>query len=99
MSPTDEAGEQWLATIREMRLGLERDWERAQDSLATLVRTEVAQGLAAAFFEQKRPWQRSDRLLTMIDSGALDHGAFIQKTPDMLAFYRRLLMAFEQEPA
>jgi cephalosporin hydroxylase len=90
--------ERWLTMLREMRLGVERDWERAQDALATLVRIQVAQGLAAAFFERKRPWEHNVHLAKMVDNGALDHGAFIQKTPEMLGFYRRLLTGFEREP-
>ena len=90
--------EQWLTMLGEMRRGVERDWEHAQDALATLVRTQIAQGLATAFFERKRPWEDNVHLAAMVENGALDHGAFIQKTPEMLGFYRRLLTGFEREP-
>jgi cephalosporin hydroxylase len=90
--------EQWLTMLGEVRRGVERDWERAQDALATIVRIQIASGLATAFFERKRPWEHNVHLATMVENGALDHGAFIQKTPEILGFYRRLLTGFEREP-
>src|SRR5712691_2306499 len=84
--------------LKEMRRGVERDWERAQDAIATLIRTQTAQGLAPAFFARKRPWEGNAELATLIEHGILNHAAFIQKTPLMLAFYRRLLTGLEREP-
>ena len=98
----DDAGasyDQWLATLGELRRSVEQEWERAQDSLATIVRTEVAAGLATAFFERKRPWEENVQLATLVETGALEHGAFIQKTPEILGFYRRLLTAFDRRPS
>jgi len=85
--------------LKEMRRGVERDWERAQDAVATLIRTQTAQGLAPAFFARKRPWEGNAELATLIEHGILNHAAFIQKTPLMLAFYRRLLTGLDREPA
>ena len=85
--------------LKEMRLGVERDWERAQDAVATLIRTQTAQGLAPAFFERKRPYEGNAQLAAMIENGILNHAAFIEKTPLMLAFYRRLLTGLDREPA
>src|SRR5947199_5879047 len=97
-TPRDEDALQWLTALGELRRGLENDWQRAQDALATIVRTQVAKGLAAEFFERKRPWEGNAHLLALVESGALDHGAFIQKSPEMFAFYRRLLTGFERQP-
>ena len=81
--------------LKEMR----RSWERAQDEVATLIRTQTAQGLAAAFFERKRPWEDDAQLAAMSENGLLNHAAFPQKLPHILAFYRRLLPMFDREPA
>ena len=80
--------------LREMRSGV----ERAQDAVATLIRTQTAQGLAAAFFERKRPWEDDAQLAAMSENGLLNHAAFPQKLPHILAFYRRLLPMFDREP-
>ncbi len=85
--------------LREMRRGVERDWALAQDAIATLIRTQTAQGLAPAFFHGKRPWERNPELTVMIENGLLDHAAFPQKLPHILAFYRRLLPMLDPEPA
>src|SRR5687767_7685972 len=84
--------------LGEMRRGVERDWERAQDAVATLIRTQTAQGMAPAFFERKRPYESNAQLAAMMENGLLHHAAFIQKTPLILAFYRRLLTGLEREP-
>jgi hypothetical protein len=84
--------------LREMRRGVERDWEKAQDAVATLVRTQTAQGMAPAFFTRKRPWEGNAELAKLIDDGVLDHAAFPQKMPFILAFYKRLLTGLDREP-
>ncbi len=84
--------------LKEMRRGVERDGERAQDAVATLIRTQTAQGLAPAFFERKRPYEGNAQLATMMENGLLNHAAFIQKSPLIFAFYRRLLTGLEREP-
>jgi cephalosporin hydroxylase len=85
--------------LNKMRRGVERDWEQAQDAIATLVRTQTAQGLAPAFFERKRPWEGNAQLMAMIENNLLNHAAFPQKMPYILAFYRRLLTMLDREPA
>jgi hypothetical protein len=85
--------------LKEMRRGVERDWERAQDALANLARMQTAQGLAPAFFERRRPWEGNAELTAMVENGLLDHAAFPQKMPHILAFYRRLLTTLDREPA
>ena len=97
-TPKEDEGLQWIAALGELRRSLESDWQRAQDALATIVRTQVAQGMAAEFFVRKRPWEANTNLAALVEQGALEHGAFIQKTPEILAFYRRLLTAFERTP-
>ena len=85
--------------LKEMRRGVERDWGHAQDAVADLIRTQTAQGLANAFFARKRPWEANAELAKMIEQGVLEHAAFPQKMPYMLAFYRRLLTGLDREPA
>jgi hypothetical protein len=84
--------------LSEMRRIVERDWERAQDAIATLIRTQTAKGLAPAFFERKRPWESNPQLEAMVANGLLNHAAFPQKMPYTLAFYRRLLTMLDREP-
>ena len=84
--------------LKEMRRGVERDWHRAQDAVATLIRTQTAQGLAEAFFTRRRPWEANAQLTAMEKNGILDHAAFPQKMPHVLAFYRRLLTGLDREP-
>jgi cephalosporin hydroxylase len=85
--------------LKEMRRGVERDWDRAQDAVAALIRTQTAQGMAPAFFTRRRPWEANAQLTAMIENGILDHAAFPQKMPHILAFYRRLLAGLDREPA
>lgn len=86
--------EQLYETLRGMR----DHWEGAQDAVASLVRTQAAQGLAAAFFERKRPWMDNALLAAMSESGLLNHAAFPQKLPHILAFYGRLLPVLDRKP-
>ena len=50
--------------LKEMRQGVERDWQRAQDAVADLIRTQTAAGMAPAFFranargKRTRSWLR-----------------------------------------
>ena len=69
----------------------------AQDAINTLVRLQVAQGLAPLFLEQFRPYERHDRLTAWIEQGLLNKAAFLQKTPALLQFYRRLLVGLEPQ--
>jgi len=84
--------------LKEMRRGVERDWHRAQDAVADLIRTQTAAGMAPAFFSRKRPWEANEQLAGMIENGILDHAAFPQKMPHILSFYRRLLTSLDREP-
>jgi cephalosporin hydroxylase len=109
MAPAEERGsrkpeeflrlyEQMDDLLKAMRACVERDREKAQDAVSTLVRVQTAQGLAAQFLDRKRPYEANAQLAAMIQDGLLHHAAFIQKAPRMLSFYRWLLFAFEQEP-
>jgi cephalosporin hydroxylase len=71
--------------------------ESAQDAINTLVRTQVAQGLAPLFLEQFRPYQSSERLSAWIEQGLLNRAAFMQKSPELLQFYKRLLVGLEPQ--
>ena len=85
--------------LKEMRRGVERDWNQAQDAIADLTRTQTAVGMAPAFFTRRRPWEANAQLTAMIENGILDHAAFPQKMPHILSFYRRLLTGLDREPA
>jgi cephalosporin hydroxylase len=71
--------------------------ENAQDAINTLVRTQVAQGLAPLFLEQFRPYQSNERLSALIEQGLLNRAAFMQKSPELLQFYKRLLVGLEAQ--
>jgi cephalosporin hydroxylase len=71
--------------------------ESAQDAINTLVRTQVAQGLAPLFLEQFRPYQSHERLSAWIEQGLLNRAAFMQKSPELLQFYKRLLAGLEPQ--
>ena len=71
--------------------------ESAQDAINTLVRTQVAQGLAPLFLEQFRPYQSNERLSALIEQGLLNRAAFMQKSPELLQFYKRLLVGLEPQ--
>lgn len=76
----------------------DQELEKAKDAIATLVRLQTAQGLAARFMEGKRPYEQNPQLKALIDEGLLTHGAFIQKAPRLLRFYRRLLFSTDRQP-
>jgi cephalosporin hydroxylase len=84
--------------LKEMRTRVENDWNRAQDAVNTLVRTQTAQGLAALFLAHRQPYKDDVQLSAMVGSGLLHHGSFVQKTPTVLTFYRRLLTAIQPPP-
>jgi cephalosporin hydroxylase len=71
--------------------------QSAQDAINTLVRTQVAQGLAPLFLEQFRAYQSNERLSAWIEQGLLNRAAFMQKSPDLLQFYQRLLVGLEPQ--
>ena len=101
-SQPDEFLALWLQMeelLKEIRRGVERDWHQAQDAVADLIRTQTAAGMAPAFFSHRRPWEANAQLAAMIADGILDHAAFPQKMPHVLAFYRRLLTGLDREPA
>jgi len=75
-----------------------RDLERAQNAIDTLVRTQVAQGLAPFFFKRSRPYEDNETLSGMLSEGLLHRAAFIKKPPHLLNFYRWVLFAMEQAP-
>lgn len=84
--------------LKQLRDRIEKERDDAQDAIATLVRTQVAQGLAPLFLQQSRPYETNQQLTTLLEQGLLDRAAFIQKTPEMLQFYKQLLFALDCEP-
>ena len=77
---------------------VEREREKARDTIATLVRLQTAQGLAPAFLERPTPYKDDPQLRALIDDGLLHHAAFIQKPPRMLQFYQRLFLSLASTP-
>lgn len=92
------AYEQMDELLTDIRKKVEGDWEKAQDAISTLVRTQAAQGLAALFMKRKRPYEDNAQLTAMMQNGLLTHAAFIQKAPRLLNFYKRLLFSMERPP-
>jgi cephalosporin hydroxylase len=66
---------------------------QAQNAINTLVRTQVAQGLAAQFWTESQPYKQQPDLAAMLQDGLLHQSSFIQKPPHLLEFYRWLLSA------
>jgi len=64
---------------------------QAQNAINTLVRTQVAQGLAAAFWSESQPYKQQPELAAMLQGDLLHQSSFIQKPPHLLEFYRWLL--------
>lgn len=89
-----ESAKRIHAILREIR----GDWEKAQEAVNTLVRTQTAQGLAARFMEHVQPYKSHAELSAMMQDGLLHHATFIQKSPSHLRFYKALLAAMEPSP-
>jgi cephalosporin hydroxylase len=66
---------------------------QAQNAINTLVRTQVAQGLASQFFAESQPYKQQPELAAMLGDGLLHQSSFIQKPPHLLEFYQWLLSA------
>jgi predicted O-methyltransferase YrrM len=86
-----------VATDSKDRLS-NRDWRKAQDAIDTLVRMQIARGLAPLFLKRNRPYEDNAQLSAMIRDRLLHKAAFIQKPPFILQFYKRLLFAMDEEP-
>ncbi len=84
--------------IREIRDEMASDWRKAQDAVNSLVRTQVAQGLAPLFLARKQPYKNHPELTAMIAGGLLHSATFIQKSPFHLKFYRQVLASLAEEP-
>jgi hypothetical protein len=103
---TDQAKAQELVVLRkqmntllkEIRTRVANDWHKAQDAINTLVRMQTAQELAALFLKQPQPYKGHAQLSAMIEDGLLHQASFIQKSPPLLLFYRRLFAALEPPP-
>lgn len=72
-------------------------FNKAQDAINSLVRVQVAQGLAATFLERSHPFDGDERLVALVQGGLLTEAAFLQKTPALLRFYSRLLVGLKAE--
>jgi hypothetical protein len=88
----------WLLLCRWILRDEQRQLLGAKDAINTLVRRQVAQGLAARFLERSRPYEQSPELSAMLDQGLLHKAAFVQKPPFLLNFYRRLLLGLGRVP-
>jgi predicted O-methyltransferase YrrM len=76
---------------------IRQHFEEAQDAINSLVRVQVAQGLAATFLDRYRPYQDDERLANLVEHGLLNQAAFLQKDPALLRFYTRLLAGLKAE--
>lgn len=72
-------------------------FQKAQNAINSLVRVQVAQGLAATFLERSRPFQDDERLAALVHEGLLSEAAFLQKAPALLRFYTRLLVGLDAQ--
>jgi len=80
-----------VSTVQDLR----RELERAQHAINTLVRTQVAHGLAQQFFTESQPYKVQPELAAMLHDGLLSQSSFIQKPPQLLEFYQWLLAAMD----
>jgi cephalosporin hydroxylase len=69
--------------------------EQAENAINTLVRTQVAQGLAQQFFTDSQPYKKQPELAALLQEGLLKQPSFIQKPPHLLELYRWLFAAME----
>jgi hypothetical protein len=76
----------------------ERELFSMKEAMNTLVRMQIAQGLAPLFLKRKRPYKNNAELSAMLDQGLLDQSSFLQKPPFLLQFYKRLLFALDRAP-
>lgn len=84
--------------ISELRDEVASDWQKAQNAVTALARTQIAQGLAPLFLTQKQPYKDHPELSALIAGGLLHPAGFIQKSPSHLKFYRRLLASLARQP-
>lgn len=76
---------------------IRQQFNKAQDAINSLVRVQIAQGLAATFLERRRPYQGDERLAALVEQGLLNQSAFLQKAPALLRFYTRLLAGLQAQ--
>ena len=76
---------------------IREQFQKAQNAISSLVRVQVAQGLAATFLERFRPFQDDERLSALVEQGLLSQAAFLQKRPALLRFYSRLLVGLDAQ--
>ena len=86
------------ALLDELNARIDSDRAKAQDAINTLVRLQTAQGLAAEFLERPHPYEDNALVSAMMQERLLKKVPFIQKSPFLLHFYKRLLFAMESEP-
>ena len=84
--------------LQQLRDAVHGERRRAEDAISTLVRTQIAQGLATQFLERDLPYKQHAELSSLVEAGLLHKAAFIQKPPALLRFYKRLLFAMERQP-
>ena len=76
----------------------ERRMAEMKEAMNTLVRMQVAQGLAPLFLKRKRPYENNAQLSAMLDDGYIHKSSFLQKPPFLLQFYKRILFALDRAP-
>jgi len=80
--------------LRELREAIHDERTQAADAINTLARTQVARGLAPLFLTRGgRPFEQDAQLAALLEARLLDRAAAVQKPPELLRFYRALLVA------
>ncbi len=77
--------------VEDLLRQIHNHFRRARWSINELVRTQVAQGVAAAFLERLRPYEQDALLGGLVRDRLLNETAFMQKAPALLRLYARLL--------
>ena len=96
--PNDRIDEGHAATrINDLLHQVRDHFDKAQDAINSLVRVQIAQGLAATFLERSRPFQDDNRLAALVHGHLLSETAFMQKAPALLRFYARLLVGLKAQ--
>src|SRR5688500_15969184 len=98
MTPGAPTGANIDDLLQQLRHAVHRERRQAEDAISTLVRTQIAQGLAAQFLERDLPYKQHAELSSLVEAGLLHKAAFIQKPPALLRFYKRLLFAMDRPP-
>lgn len=83
--------------VEDLLRQIHNHFRRARWSINEVVRTQIAQSLAATLLERSRPFQKDDLLGGLVRDRLLNETAFLQKSPALLRFYARLLAGLKAD--